>query len=204
MKKYIPTVLIVIGIVLALFPHINDWYGAWKQAKLLKEWEQTVDMAEPQNMKIQNTEEASTDIVDKEEKETKKPGDLEGLLRIPNIDLELPILVGVSHENMLGSVASINSNYSPGDIGNYAISGHRSITYGKNFNRLDELEEGDLVYIDTPEKTYTYKINSKIYVLPKDTWVLNDDEDKRILTLVTCHPIKISSHRLILSGELLE
>ena len=55
------------------------------------------------------------------------------------------------------SLASIAKTGKAGAIGNYAIAGHRNLTYGKNFNRLDELAVGDLIEVDTGEKQYGIK-----------------------------------------------
>ncbi len=51
-----------------------------------------------------------------------------------------------------------------GETGNYAIAGHRNHTYGKNFNRLEELEQGDIIYASDNENQYKYTVVDKLYV----------------------------------------
>lgn len=201
MKKVISTILIILGILIMFYPKIDEKYNTMKQAKLLQEWEEELNEdVEKVEKIIENSNDES-----KEEKVIleKEYGSLEGVLKIDKINLELPILSGATHENMKTSVASINKLYFPGDEGNYSIAGHRNLTYGRNFNRLDEIVQGDILEIDTKEKIYRYKVDEKLYVLPEDTWVLDNDGSKKI-TLVTCHPTGVSSHRLIISGTLIE
>ena len=95
---------------------------------------------------------------------------MEGVLSIDKIDLKLPILTDATMDNMKISVASIANTGKAGAIGNYAIAGHRNLTYGKNFNRLDEVTPGDLIGVDTGSKKFVYRVEEKIDVLPTDVW----------------------------------
>ena len=98
---------------------------------------------EDNNEEIEQTEE--TEEVDEEERlrqlEKEKQArdeyiknNMEGMLKIDKIDLHLPVLRGATEKNMKISVASIKGTGKIGDMGNYAIAGHRNYTYGRNFN----------------------------------------------------------------------
>jgi len=141
---------------------------------------------------------------EKEEKEKYINKNLDGMLTIEAINLHLPILKGATESNMQISVASMEHTGRPGEIGNYAVAGHRSRTYGRNFNRLDEVAKGDLIEVSNGKNSYNYIVVEKIYVLPDETWVLNSDNDKREITLITCHPVIDATHRLIVKGEIIE
>jgi sortase A len=141
---------------------------------------------------------------EKEEKEKYINENMEGLLIIKSINLQLPILKGATEKNMQISVASLEHTVQPGEIGNYAIAGHRNRTYGRNFNRLDEVEKGDLIEINDGKNSYNYIVVEKLYVYPDETWVLNSDNDKSEITLITCHPVVDPTHRLIIKGEIVE
>ena len=109
------------------------------------------------------------------------PKNMEGILFIDKINLKVPNSTNATQANMKVSVASITNTGRPGAVGNYAIAGHRNLTYGKNFNRLDEVDIGDLITVDTGTKQYVYKVGEKLYVLPEEVWVLNGNgKDRRL------------------------
>lgn len=193
-KKIISTVLILIGLVLLSYPKIGDIYTSYQQEKLIRQWQKNMDMIDT----ISFEEEQKQDP----EEDTKK--NQEGILTIEKIDLKLPILKGATRKNMLISVTSLENTGKPGEVGNYVLSAHRNHTYGKNFNRLDELEEGDQIVVDTGKNTYEYTVVKKIYVNPDELWVLNSKENIKEITLITCHPMIKPTQRLIVKGELTE
>ncbi|WP_313134683.1 sortase [Anaerocolumna sp.] len=127
---------------------------------------------------------------------------IEGIIKIEKIDLELPILTDATEKNMKVSVASIKGTGNPGQIGNYAIAGHRSHTYGKNFNRLDEVEVGDSIIINNGKKQFNYEVMEKLYVKPEEVEVLEGNVTDKEITLVTCHPMINPTHRLIIKGKI--
>lgn len=129
---------------------------------------------------------------------------IEGIINIEIIDLELPILTDASDKNLKLSVASIKGTGKPGQIGNYSIAGHRSHTYGKNFNRLNEVRIGDIIKIDNGNEQYEYEVIEKIYVKPDEVWVLEGNNIDKEITLVTCHPMINPTHRLIVKGKIME
>lgn len=133
-----------------------------------------------------------------------KPKNMEGVLSIDKIDLKLPILTGATMDNMKVAVASIANTGKAGAIGNYAIAGHRNLTYGKNFNRLDEVAPGDEIEVETGSQKFVYRVEEKLYVLPTDVWVLQSTESNREITLITCDPMVDPTHRLIVKGKLVE
>ncbi|HBD86045.1 MAG TPA: sortase, partial [Clostridiales bacterium] len=81
------------------------------------------------------------------------------------------------------------------------IAGHRSYTWGSFFSRLDELEAGNEILVDRSGITYTYIVEETFVVAPEDTWVLSETEDARI-TLITCTPVRVATHRLIVRAVL--
>ncbi|WP_409272471.1 class D sortase [Neobacillus sp. SCS-31] len=126
------------------------------------------------------------------------------VLQIKKIGLKIPVLEGATMKNMKKGAGLITGTALPGQPGNSAIAAHRSRAYGQMFNRLNEMEKGDTIVIKDKNKTYTYKVYKIKVVKPTDTSVLNAIPQKRILTLVTCTPIKTATHRLIVQAELIE
>ena len=147
--------------------------------------------------------EADTALQDEKAKAEYIRQHVEGILRIEKIKLELPILKNATKQNLQLSVSSIEGTEKAGEIGNYSIAGHRNRTFGRNFNRLDELQPGDRIEVETKEHTYLYEVYEKLYVLPSEVWVLKGDGINSDISLITCHPMKNPTHRLVVKGRLL-
>lgn len=124
-----------------------------------------------------------------------------GTIKIDKINLNLPIMDGTSSEILKLGAGKLEGTTDFGKIGNTAISAHRSHAYGRNFNRLNEVEVGDLVTISTLDTDYTYEVFNIQIVEPDDVSLLKKSETESILTLITCHPLYTASHRLIVQAK---
>ena len=89
----------------------------------------------------------------------------------------------------------------PGNKGNCSIAGHRSYTYSEYFNRLDEVKLNDEIIIRTTRGEFKYKVNDIKVVLPTEVSVLDNTPDAT-LTLITCTPVRVATHRLIIKAKL--
>jgi sortase A len=125
-------------------------------------------------------------------------------IKIPAIDLLMPVLKGMTDDNLRYAAATFDNGVVPGGTGNYSLAGHRSYTYGRMFNRLNELAPGHLIEITVKQETFTYRVTESFVVNPEDTWVLKSDKSKNEITLVTCTPIRTATQRLIIKGELVK
>ncbi len=196
MKKIIPILIIIIGLSIFFYPKISQYLNDLKQQKLLEQWQN----AAPELYGQANEENA--DEITEDEENTILKKNMIGLLVIDKIDLSLPILDGITAQNMSLGVARFSESALPGQAGNCAIAGHRNHAYGRMFNRLNELKVGDSITIQTKENTYTYTVSEKIFVQPDETWVLNGTAAQREITLITCHPLYHPTGRLVIKGEI--
>ena len=96
----------------------------------------------------------------------------------------------------------------PGAVGNFAVAGHR-VTYGKPFNRVEELQVGDALVVQTPETWYVYRVTEARIVLPADVEVIAPvpgepgvEPTVATMTLTTCHPMFSARERYIVHAEL--
>lgn len=214
--KIVSILLIVIGIILLCYPKLSEMVEQNQQQKLLQEWEVSLqNINNGDNSSQTRNEERSSGNRVIEDDTDKLPGvtakgasiqveNMEGILHINKIGLQLPILHGVTKNNMKTSVASIINTGEAGMVGNYAIAGHRNRTYGRNFNRLDEVELGDKIQIDNGEEQFEYTVTEKLRVKPEEVWVLEANGEDKEITLVTCDPMINPTHRLIIKGKILE
>ncbi|MBP1967231.1 class D sortase [Paenibacillus aceris] len=251
-RKTISISCIILGIMIFLYPSINDRYESYLQQKILKQWQEnmqamdqlateetetvsaggpvdtvnaigasdTADIASTVNTADTSSSSGSipsavpaaalqTSQPSKAQQATPKttpilPKNIEGVLLIKKINLKLPILTDATVENLKVSIASMAHTGKPGELGNYAIAGHRNLTYGKNFNRLDEVELGDVIQVDTGSKLFDYIVDGKEYVLPTDVSVLKGNGKDREITLITCDPMVNPTHRLIVKAKMVE
>jgi sortase A len=123
-----------------------------------------------------------------------------GVIRIESIDLKLPIVEGISAQDLKVAPGHIPGTALPGQIGNAVIAGHRSYSYGRMFNRLEQLEKEDTITIDMGGQSYAYVIYDKKMVDPTDISVLNHNNKDQIVTLITCD--EQGKQRLILHAKL--
>lgn len=199
-KKYLKIGCIILGIWIMLVPFAKESVENRRQQKILTQWKQEMEQ-------IENREEtAETEKKIEKRKDAKgNLGGVVGILRIPVIELEQPILKGATEHNLNQSVATIEPTGLPGAEGNFAIAGHNSRTYGRHFNRLAELEIGDKLFVDTKMGNYAYQVTDVYVAEAEDVWVLGDTADRAEITLITCHyPKEGKKQRLIIKGILQE
>jgi sortase A len=123
-----------------------------------------------------------------------------GILVIPKIDLKVAIGEGADLKTLKYAVGHFKNTAMPGQVGNFCVAGHRSYTFGEYFNRLGEIKIGDEILVETIKGNYKYKVYNTQVVLPTDTEVLNPTQDAT-MTLVTCTPIRVGTHRLIIKAS---
>jgi LPXTG-site transpeptidase (sortase) family protein len=123
-------------------------------------------------------------------------------ISIPGIDLEWIVNEGTDTETLRNSPGHIVETSLPGNTGRCTISGHRT-TYGSPFNRVDELEKGDLIYLETIRNDiFIYVVKRQIIVNPEDVYIIQG-AGKRELLLTTCHPKYSEAKRLVIIAELI-
>ena len=129
-------------------------------------------------------------------------GDPVAQIRIPKIGVTRYVVEGVGVADLKKAPGHYPMTPMPGQVGNAAIAGHRT-TYGQPFYRLNELEPGDEIEVQTLQGTFTYVVDGKTVVQPSQIEVLEQTEEAR-LTLTTCEPRYSASRRLIITALLQE
>ncbi len=141
-----------------------------------------------------------------------KVGDGIAIVRIPDFgsDWEQPVLVGTDANTLMRGLGWYKNTATPGQIGNFAIAGHRS-GHGRPFDQLLDLKKGSKVIVETETNIYTYELDNSpadMTVKDTDTWVLDpvpgSDEKptKALITLTTCQDFFSSPDRSIGFGHL--
>lgn len=141
---------------------------------------------------------------------TPTPTSNESFLIIPKIAVKVPIIWNVPGDETVpalqNGVAHFSGTALPGQIGNVFISGHSSYywwddgKYKEVFALLEEMEKGDRITVDYKGIIYTYEVSEKKVVKPNDVDVLNQ-QNERILSLMTCVPVGTNLNRLIVIAK---
>lgn len=126
-----------------------------------------------------------------------------GSIQIPKINVDLPIYHGTSDEVLSIGVGHLKTSSLPvgGNNTHSILTGHRGLPNSKLFTRLDELENGDLFYIDVCGETLAYQVFDIQVILPEELEKIRIDVDQDHVSLVTCTPYGINTHRLVVTGK---
>lgn len=126
-----------------------------------------------------------------------------GYVEIPRIGIYEPIYHGTSEETLEKGIGHLEDTSFPiGGISTHAVlSGHTGLTEAKIFTDLNTLEENDIFFIHILKETLAYQVDQIKVVEPSDTRDLRIDPEEDYVTLVTCTPYGINSHRLLVRGS---
>ena len=124
-----------------------------------------------------------------------------GILIIPKIDVKMLIMDGVDEDTLRVAVGRLPYTDNFDEVGNCVLAGHRSYTFGKYLNRLNELDIGDRITVRTKDKTLNYTIYLTKIIEPDDFSIIEKNGTDKILTVFTCHPPGVGSHRLVVQAK---
>jgi len=150
-----------------------------------------------------------------------EPADLGGasaLVRVPRFgdDYVMPVLEGVSDDQLSAGFGHVEDSAGPGGVGNYVLAAHR-ITHGQPLRDMPSLQPGDTVLVETRDTRYTYELDTDPNLLVVDAsagWVLaadpvNPDPDgvhpdsaPELITLLTCAELFHTDDRMVVFGHL--
>ncbi|WP_232233832.1 class D sortase [Bacillus sp. J33] len=132
-----------------------------------------------------------------------KKGEAIGILKIPRLEAELPIIEGTDEDELEKGVGHFSTTVFPGQPDQILLSGHRDTV----FRSLGELESGDLFQVSMPYGEYTYEITDSEIVDADDTTVIRSTSPHEILTVSTCYPFSYvgnAPYRYILNAKRIE
>lgn len=126
-----------------------------------------------------------------------------GTLEIPKINVNLPIYHGTGEDILSIGAGHLEGSSLPvgGANTHCVLTGHRGLPSSKLFTRLDELEKGDLFYIGTGDRVTAYVVNQIHVIKPEEIDSLAIQSEKDLVSLITCTPYGVNSHRLVVTGE---
>lgn len=208
-------VLFLIGIGAAAYPAFGNWYTEQKRSVVLTEYEKALAKIENADLTdaLKQAEIYNDALFTGETDEEERPdyGELlcttedgiMGYVEIPAIQIRLPIYHGCTENELSKGAGHLPSSSLPvgGKSTHAVLAAHSGRADSKMFTDLDQVKEGDLVYLYVLNKTLTYEVDQITVTTPDDTDAIQIIDGKDLLTLLTCTPYGTNTHRLLVRGH---
>lgn len=219
----LPVLIILVGLGVLMYPVISTQWNNRVQEQVAKQYEEQLSQKPVEEVnqalaaaKAYNRTQTDGPILDPwlariskdntayQEYEAQLAGvSAMSQLAIPSIDLRLPIYHGTGEDTLQKGLGHLYGTSLPvGGVGTHAvITGHTGLTTATLFDNLVDVKEGDAIYVSTFGERMKYQVRSTEVVLPDQTDSLRTQPGKDLLTLVTCTPYGINTHRLLVHAE---
>ncbi len=202
-KKIIAVILIVVGLAAIINAIGLKGYTKYKEKSLIDEFEKELEQKNPEEPgDTSQPEEAPSEPPKEEDLRPMLGGEKLAIIEIPVLKLKSIIVEGTDMNHLKYYVGHFTQTKMPGEYGNFAISGHSSNVYNEVFNGVNKLNNGDLIKIITLYGEYDYYVTRVYNVDPYQSEVLDDEEGKRMMTIVTCN--ELGDKRIIVQAEMRE
>lgn len=221
--------LFLTGFAILTYPTISDQWNTFRQSRLISDYQEVVSQMEEEDFEEvwaaargynqtfeQNSILSDAFGIDEVEhiedteywKVLNVAGDgVMGYLTIPKINIRLAIYHGTSEEVLQTGVGHLNGTRLPvgGESNHTVLSAHRGLPSAKLFTDIDQLEPGDLFYLHILNEDLAYEVDRILPMVDKDDYdaleeALKIEEGKDQVTLFTCTPYGVNSHRLLVRG----
>ena len=211
--------MLILGVFLLSYPAVSNYVNSLSQSRVITTYTRQVDEMDTAEVKaiLEKAEKHNQEVAesginwrldDAQEAEYQSllnmSGDgVMGFIEIPKIKVYLPIYHGTSDAALQVGVGHIDGSSLPvgGTSSHCILSGHRGLPSSKLFTDLDELEVGDKFTLNILGRVYTYEVDQISIVLPDDLSQTKIIEGEDLVTLVTCTPYGINTHRLLVRGQ---
>lgn len=219
----VPAIIILLGLAVLMYPVVATQWNNRMQEQVAKDYEALLhDQPEPQlNTEIEaarayNENQKDGPILDPWLARVSKDnasyqeylGQLSGFpamsqIVIPSIEARLPVYHGTAEDTLQKGLGHLFGTALPvGGVGSHSvITGHTGIPTATLFDNLADIKVGDAVYVSTFGERMKYKVYDIEVVLPDETDSLRADPERDLLTLITCTPYGINTHRLLVHAE---
>ena len=223
-RGLLPTVMLVLALVVGVgimaYPTVSNWWNQTRQTSVIVAYDKQVStLDEAQIAQLRSDAKAFNDylmelhprfgMLSDEDMATYEGllnvsgGGVMGSIRIPSIGVNLPIYHGVDESVLQVGIGHVESTSLPiGGLGTHTVlSGHRGLPSARLFTDLNLLKEGDRFELRVLGDVLTYEVDQILTVLPDELDSLTIYPDQDLVTLVTCTPYGINSHRLLVRGH---
>lgn len=224
-KRIIATILIILlflaGLGIVLYPYVSEYVNAKHASRVVVNYDDTVkeitpedfsqyfEVAEAYNERLRQNPNPFSEVSRTEGYEEALNVDgsgMMGYLEIPKISVKLPFYHGTSAAVLNEAVGHLEGSSLPvgGEGTHVVLSAHRGLPSAKLFTDLPELGEGDIFILTVLDRKMTYQVDQILTVLPTELEALEVEDGQDYVTLMTCTPYGINTHRLLVRGHRIE
>ena len=218
MKKHLSTIIVALificGLSLFLYPTISNYYNQYLNKKLIGEYKQIFSEIKPEQSSKAMEEAKLYNENKNNQSELEKLGltyesvlnvannGIMGYIEIPKISVSLVIYHSIEEDVLQDGIGHVPESHLPigGKSTHCVLAGHTGLPSAKLLTNIDHLKIGDRFYIHTLNEVLEYQIDDVSVVEPDEVSRLNVVSGKDYVTLVTCTPYGVNSHRLLVRG----
>lgn len=219
-KNWKIILVFVLGLMIAIYPIISNYYYTVENNNQVKDFQEAVSqMPDKEVLERIDLAKAYNDTLDPSRladpyTEREKKGvenyarmlevrEKIGYIDVPKINQQIPVYAGTSEDVLQHACGHLEGTSLPigGKDTHAVITAHRGLPQVKLFRDLDKMEVGDLFFFTNVKETLAYKVDQILVVEPWDFEPVLVVEGKDLMTLLTCTPYMINSHRLLVRGH---
>ena len=219
-KNWKIILVFVLGLMIAIYPIISNYYYTVENNNQVKDFQEAVsEMPDKEVLERIDLAKAYNDTLDPSRladpyTEREKKGvenyarmlevrEKIGYIDVPKIGQQIPVYAGTSEDVLQHACGHLEGTSLPigGKDTHAVITAHRGLPQVKLFRDLDKMEVGDLFFFTNVKETLAYKVDQILVVEPWDFEPVLVVEGKDLMTLLTCTPYMINSHRLLVRGH---
>ena len=213
------TLAFVVGIALLAYPSFSDWWNTFHQTRAIAGYTAKVANMDREDFDRMWAEaEAFNEYLSKKTNRFNLTQEelatynsildvtgtgIMGYIDIPSIKISLPIYHGTDESILQIAIGHIAGTSFPigGEGTHAAVSGHRGLPSARLFTDIDKLQAGDKFLLQMLDRTLTYEVDQIRIVLPQELQDLEIDPYQDYVTLITCTPYGVNTHRLLVRGH---
>lgn len=220
--------LFLVGFAILAYPTISNQWNTYRQSKLINKYEEVVKNMKPEDFtqewelagNFNNTIQQNSVFADVFGADSEDPRGTEywkilnvagdgvmGYLSIPKINIKLAVYHGTADDVLQTGVGHMNGTKLPigGEHTHSVVSAHRGLPSAKLFTDIDQMKQGDMFYFHILDEVLAYKVDQILPMVNKDDNetlqnALSIETGQDQVTLFTCTPYGVNSHRLLVSG----
>ena len=224
--------MFVVGFLIFAYPTISDQWNTYRQSRLISNYESAMGEMSPEDFSAEwakaeaynktiTYNDFTQDVFSGEEVSMEGTeywsvlnignDGIMGYLVIPKINQTIPIYHGTSDKVLQKAIGHLSGTSLPigGEGTHCVVAAHRGLPSAKLFTDVDQLKEGDKFYAHILDKTFAYEVDQILPMVDKDdldtlTGAMQIEEGKDYMTLLTCTPYGVNSHRLLIRGHQVE
>ena len=226
MKKYLSTIILflvlIIGLSLVLYPTFADWWNSFHQSKAVASYvEQVSNMDDEKYQEIWSAaweynqsllDRPNSYLLSEEQQEEYQAllniggNGIMGYIEIPKLDVTMPLYHGTDEAVLQVAIGHLEWTSLPvgGESSHCVVSGHRGLPSARLFTDLDKMEVGDTFLLRILDEVLTYEVDQIRIVEPHVTEDLLIVEGQDLVTMITCTPYGINTHRMLVRGHRIE